>query len=93
MYEIIRSSRAKKDLRRHEKSGAFPLAKFKLAMVHLRAGEPLPLSFRDHQLKGSLLLYREFHLAQDILVQYKRDDKLRIIIIMKVGTHAELFGR
>ena len=93
MYGIVRSAKAKKSLRRHEKRGSFPLAKFREAMMYLRDGKPLPLSFHDHQLKGDLLVYREFHLAYHLLVQYRRNEALRIITITEVGTHTELFGR
>lgn len=93
MYGLVRSSRAKKAFRKYEKSGWFPLAKFKVAVAHLRAGTPLPAAFLDHQLKGSLSMFREFHLAQDLLVQYIRDDKTRVVTITDVGTHDDLFGR
>lgn len=92
MYLVVFATRAKKDLRRHDRSGSFPLAKLERAIDTMAQGQPLPLSYEDHALKGSLAGQREFHLAYDILVQYKRNDELRIITITAVGTHAELFG-
>ncbi len=92
MYGIVVASRANKALRRHARSGIFPVEKFGIAMHHLRSGEPIPLSYQDHTLKGALSGYREFHLAADLLVQYKRNEKNRVITISKIGSHTELFG-
>ena len=60
--------------------------------MHLRSGGILPDSFRDHQLKGELSIYRELHLGYDLLVQYRRNEEKQIITIAKIGTHTELFG-
>ena len=60
--------------------------------MHLREHGILPVSYRDHQLHGELSIYREFHLVDDLLVQYKRNEALRVITIAKIGTHSELFG-
>lgn len=92
MYGIVVSSRAKKALRRYRKSGKFPVKKFDQAIECLRHGEPLPVALEDHALHGDLDAFREFHVAADLLVQYRQDDLRRMITIVKVGTHAELFG-
>jgi len=92
MYTLAFATRAKKSMRKYQRSGSFPLAKFKDALEHLRSGRSLPVFYGDHGLHGSLSMYREFHIAADILVQYERDDIERIITISKIGTHSELFG-
>jgi len=93
MYGVVLSSRAKRSLKKYRKSGMFPIKKYDSAIEHLREGKTLPSSFADHALHGALSSFREFHIAADLLVQYERDDELRVITIMKVGTHTELFGR
>ncbi len=92
MYTIIFSARAGKSLRKYAKGGSFPEEKFERALRELRAQGQLPAAYRDHKLAGSLAMYREFHLAQDILVQYSKDTERRLIMIVKIGTHSELFG-
>ncbi|MEK7107244.1 MAG: type II toxin-antitoxin system YafQ family toxin [Patescibacteria group bacterium] len=92
MYILAFATRAKKSLRKYHHSGSFPLAKFEKALYCLRRGEPLPVFYADHALHGELSVYREFHLADDLLVQYKRNEDLRVITIAKIGTHSELFG-
>ena len=92
MYGIVVSARAKKALKKYRKSGTFPISKFDRAVECLRRGEALPATYKDHALHGNLAVFREFHIASDLLVHYERNDKLRIITIVKVGTHGELFG-
>jgi len=92
MFEIIFTVRAKKALLKYGRSGSFPKKKFRRVMNLLRAGNALPQSLQDHQLKGNLSDFREFHLASDILVRYERDEAVFLITISKIGTHAELFG-
>jgi len=93
MYGIALTSRAKRSLKRYRKSGMFPVKKYDTAIEYLREGKALPSNFADHALHGQLTAFREFHIATDLLVQYERDDELRVVTVMKVGTHAELFGR
>jgi mRNA interferase YafQ len=92
MYTVALAARAKKSLQKYSRSGSFPQEKFIQALFSLRKNGFPPSSFRDHALKGELLMYREFHLASNILVLYERDDSLHIITISKIGTHSELFG-
>ena len=93
MYHVVFATRAKKDLRKHDRSGSFPLAKFERAIDTLAEGRPLQPAFQDHALKGSLSDQSEFHLAYDLLVQYKRSDVAKTLTVMRIGTHDELFAR
>ena len=92
MYILAFATRAKKDLRKQKRSGNFPAEKFWIAMGYLERGQALPISYRDHCLQGSLSIYREFHLATDLLVQYKRNNEKHIITIAAIGSHVDLFG-
>ncbi len=92
MFTLVFATKFKKLFRKYQQSGRFPLEKFQQALAHLAAGEDLPISYSDHQLRGSLETYREFHLGQDLLVQYERDEVLHFITLRKIGTHTELFG-
>ncbi len=93
MYEVVLAHRAKKALLKHARSGdSFSKEKFQKLVTLLILGQPLPTPYRDHQLKGSLALFRECHLAFDLLIRYKRNEKLRVITIEEIGTHDEIFG-
>jgi mRNA interferase YafQ len=92
MYTIVFANRAKKDLRRHGRSGSFPLPKLEQAIDILREKGHLAMLFKDHALKGSLFGYREFHIAGDLLVLYRCYEEESVIMIDRIGTHTELFG-
>ena len=93
MYRVVFATRAKKDLRKYSRSGPFPLEKLGRALDTLAEGKTLLPSFEDHALKGSLAGQREFHLGYDVLVQYSRNNSLQVLIVGRIGTHSELFGR
>lgn len=59
--------------------------------VTLATDQPLDARYRDHDLSGDWLGYRECHIKPDLLLIYQRvgDDKL---ILARLGSHSELFG-
>ena len=92
MYAIVLASHAQRSLRKYRKSGSFPKDKFKTALMCLREGKSLPISYQDHALKGELQSLREFHLGYDLLVEYRRNELEQTVTIRRIGTHSELFG-
>ena len=90
MYEIRRSTRFKRDVRRCQKQGK-PMEKFKDIHERLVRGEPLPEQNRDHNLAGGWGGYRECHIAPDWLLIYRVDETNNVIEYVRMGTHAELF--
>ncbi len=57
----------------------------------LLAGKDLPVEARDHNLKGEWQDVREFHIAGDLLVIYRREEDSKEIQLLRVGTHSQLF--
>ncbi|HDX6298077.1 TPA: type II toxin-antitoxin system YafQ family toxin, partial [Campylobacter fetus subsp. venerealis] len=47
--------------------------------------------FKDHQLKGEYKDFRECHIKPDLLLVYKKDKDLLILIAFKLGSHSEIF--
>ncbi len=90
MYGVRLSHTSRKSLKKLEKSGAFDRTVFESAVEYLISNKPLPLKFKDHQLKGSLANVREFHIAYDVLVVYERDEELRQINILNIGSHNQV---
>ena len=58
----------------------------------IAGGEILPISYKDHKLSGELSRYRECHIQGDLLLIYRKDESLHVIVLMDIGTHAQLFG-
>ena len=55
---------------------------------------PLGPEWRDHPLVGGWEGYRECHIGGDFLLAYKLDDQAKpgLVVFVRSGTHAELFG-
>ena len=88
--EIIWTSRFKKD--------------YKLAMKRhldidllddviriLAYGEKLKEKYKDHNLTGNWIGYRECHIQPDWLLIYKSDDNLLTLVLARTGSHSDLF--
>ena len=57
----------------------------------LVADFPLAPRYRDHDLTGDWVDHRECHLKPDLLLIYRKvDDDL--LILVRLGSHSELFG-
>lgn len=91
MYEIRRSTRFKRDVRRCQKQNK-PMDKFKDIHELLVEGSSLPEQNRDHNLSGNWSGYRECHIEPDWLLIYRIDEANNILEYVRMGSHAELFG-
>ncbi len=56
-------------------------------------GLPLPDTFQDHALVDDWQGRREFHLAPDDLIIYLRKERSREAVLLRAGTHSQLFRR
>jgi mRNA interferase YafQ len=52
---------------------------------------PLPKKYNDHALKGQYATYRECHIRPDWLLIYKKDKTDLILVLVRTGTHSQLF--
>lgn len=91
MYELRFSRLAKKSLKKLSRSGSFDTAGFEVLLEHFIEGIRLPSKYKDHQLKGKLSKFRECHLGFDLLVKYETDEARRMLIVVDIGTHDDLF--
>ena len=88
MRTLVASTAFRKDLRRARRRGR-DLRKLDAIITRLQRGEALPVSNRDHPLKGDWKGYRDCHIEPDWVLIYKlTDDELRLA---RTGTHADLF--
>ncbi|EKO5466159.1 type II toxin-antitoxin system YafQ family toxin [Campylobacter coli] len=60
-------------------------------IVKLSNDENLEPKYKDHQLKGVLKDFRECHIFGDLVIIYKRDDK--ILSLYRIGRHQDLFKK
>lgn len=53
--------------------------------------ETLDVKYRDHELKGNYIGFRECHIQPDWLLIYKIDNGNLILTAARTGTHSDLF--
>jgi len=53
--------------------------------------QALPSRFRDHDLNGDWVDHRECHLKPDLLLIYRKVGS-ELLILVRLGSHSELFG-
>jgi mRNA interferase YafQ len=54
-------------------------------------GESLPSESKDHSLLGEYQDCRELHIGGDMLIIYLIDSKADETILLRIGTHSQLF--
>lgn len=57
----------------------------------LMKGELLPTESKDHSLSGEYQDCREFHVGGDMLIIYLINIKANETILLRIGTHSQLF--
>ncbi len=61
-------------------------------IASLKSGVKLPTAYRDHALTGEFSGYRDCHIRGDLVLIYGKDEKEKIVDIVDIGTHSQLFG-
>ena len=60
-------------------------------ILKLVSGEVLPVHNRDHALTGNYKGFRECHVSPDWLLIYSRDVSVKIVTLVRTGSHSDLF--
>ena len=90
MYDVVASSRFKKDLKLAIKRG-LDISLLDAVVTTLQKGESLPAKNKDHALTGNYKGCRECHIQLDWLLIYEISDKELILYLTRTGTHSDLF--
>lgn len=93
MTQLIRIStkRFRKDVRRLAKAGA-DLSRLKSVIDILVTGASLPAIYLDHPLQGALSKTRVCHIGPDWLLQYMKDGKRLILLLIATGNHRHVLS-
>ncbi|MDU3010159.1 MAG: type II toxin-antitoxin system YafQ family toxin [Peptoniphilus harei] len=73
---------------KHNKNKLIKLADI---IEKLSNGEILADRHRDHDLKGDFQGFRECYVEQDLLLIYKMFDEQLVLVLVRVGSHNDLF--
>lgn len=93
MRMIERSTAFKRDYKREGKGQYRTVLEkdLKYILVTLASDQPLDTKYRDHDLSGNWLGYRECHIKPDLLLIYRKSGT-DILRLARLGSHSTLFG-
>jgi mRNA interferase YafQ len=91
MRTIERSTQFKKDYKKYSKSvyGSELDARLKDVIALLLIDQPLPIRFRDHQLRANWKGYRDCHVFPDLVLIYQLQGT-EVVRLVRLGSHSEL---
>lgn len=94
MRKIKPTSAFKKDLKRYRRQED-KLKRIYAILSVLEKGEPIPAQMKPHKLIGNYAGHMELHIESDLLLIWIEYDEKgeQTINLVRLGTHAELFGK
>ena len=91
MLSIETSHIYKKGYKQAIKRG-LPIEELNEVVLKLANQEVLPEKYKDHNLSGKYVGYRECHIQPDWLLIYRVDNGRLVLYLFDTGTHSDLFG-
>jgi mRNA interferase YafQ len=90
MYSLEFTNQYLKDLKKARRRNLDEQELNKVIKI-LIAGSRLPEKYRDHHLKGKYTGLHECHITPDWLLVYSKNKPLKLITLIRTGTHSDLF--
>ncbi|MCD7921102.1 MAG: type II toxin-antitoxin system YafQ family toxin [Clostridiales bacterium] len=90
-YEVKFTTQFKKDLKLARKQNK-NLDKLFEIIDQLASDIPLEPKYRDHELTGNYISYRECPVDPDWLLVYKKEANTLVLLLYRLGSHSELFS-
>ena len=90
LYNLETSKKYEKDVALAKKRG-LDIQDLIEIVDKLRNGEKLPPKNHDHPLHGNFEGTRECHIHPDWLLIYSKDDTIRLLSLIRTGTHSDLY--
>ncbi len=91
MYQIFYSKKFNKSFDKLDKNHKVKKEELVFVINELANKRPLPVKYKDHQLKGDMNDTRECHVHNDILLLYYYNDDKLVLVAVDIGTHSQLF--
>lgn len=92
MYELEYTGQFKKDFKRICKQG-LDLQSLQTVLNYLVEEGQVPNSFKPHVLSGKLSGIWECHIKPDWLLLYEPAETIKIVRLIRTGSHSELFKK
>ena len=91
MLGIVTTKSYRNAFKRMSRSPKFDHARLETVVDTLASGETLSREFLDHRLSGDLTGFRECHVQNDLLLVYRIERERLILVLVELGSHANLF--
>ncbi len=91
MYTPFYSKKFGKSYQKIRRSGKLLRGEVEPIIEILSSGKKLGAEYQDHALHGEYNGYRECHVRGNILLIYKIEGMILVLILFDIGTHAQLF--
>lgn len=91
MYQIYRINKFEKDLKKACKHKDFSPHKLQEVIDILESGIDIDIKYKNHRLHGTLSGTYDLHVQNDLILLYEKDEEIRLIALMRLGSHSELF--
>jgi mRNA interferase YafQ len=90
MYQIAYTSKFKKDYKLAIKRG-YKEAHIQHVITSIARKIPLAAKYKSHKLTGEYENCMECHISPDWLLIWQIDEQDNILILLRTGTHSDLF--
>lgn len=90
MLKIKRTTQFKRDFKKILRQG-YDISKLAEIIEKLANNEKLPAKYRDHELKGDWINFRECHINPDWILIYCKNEQELILTLTRTGSHSDLF--
>ena len=93
-YQLKTSTKFLKDLKLLKKRSQrdFALLQELISILAEQGHAGLARKHRPHKLKGSYSGYWECHVKPDLLLIWDENEEIRLLELVRTGTHSDLFG-
>ncbi|MBI5400658.1 MAG: type II toxin-antitoxin system YafQ family toxin [Candidatus Yonathbacteria bacterium] len=91
MYHVIPSNQYRKSLKRISQHKDFNAKRLDEIVCLLEDGKNLDSKYQDHELKGNYIGIRECHIQNDILLLYRKEKDVLVLLLVNIGSHSYLF--
>ena len=91
MYELKYSGKFKKEFKKIAKQNPAITNELKIVLDLLIQGKVLGKKYSNHKLRGEFIKCYECHVRPDVLMIYKIKKRQLIILLLRIGSHSDLF--
>jgi len=92
MLSVFKTKAYKRAIKKYSKLYNFDIKKVETVIKIIQREETLDRKYKDHELKGKFQGIRECHIESDLLLLYQVDEENKILFLINLGSHSDLFG-